>query len=233
MHLRILVCALAVSLGLFPPTVSAFDFTPRLLERRGGFPTRYVPYFLNEGKRYTSLLPNDATLSGDSTAATYFFPKMEGATLKLMNSPLSPDLPFQDAIIPKYQEVALKTVPRLAENISVAPHMLTQGRSRDQRDLNFSVTYVLGGKSMVQQVRFINFTPKTSSSSWPSPQRMFQPVPCPFFSQLHPPSDSLPTKKISLPRNTISAEGSALWIAFVRLRNTPKCLVNIHARFLV
>ena len=160
MHLRILVCALAVSLGLFPPTVSAFDFTPRLLERRGGFPTRYVPYFLNEGKRYTSLLPNDATLSGDSTAATYFFPKMEGATLKLMNSPLSPDLPFQDAIIPKYQEVALKTVPRLAENISVAPHMLTQGRSRDQRDLNFSVTYVLGGKSMVQQVRFINFTPK-------------------------------------------------------------------------
>jgi hypothetical protein len=155
-HLCLALLALAF---LVSQDIWAFDFTPRLLERQGGYPTKYVPYFISNGLRYTAYLSDDVSLTGDRSLASFFFKKLDGATCRVMNSPLTPKEPFQDPNLTVYRQTAIRYLPADAKKAKIISEAVLPDSLTPLSVFCFVFSYELAGQKLVQEVAFMNFSP--------------------------------------------------------------------------
>ncbi len=137
------------------PACRALDLAPRYVTRVTATESLRIPYFVDGSAKYTVYLPNAMTFYEDQGGTAFLFDQLEGATLVMKASLLSPSVPFSKEDV--YGKQALQTFSEPAQDIV----RQTGGVSLSlpgAENLTLVYDYKLPGRRFVQAVSFVNYS---------------------------------------------------------------------------
>jgi hypothetical protein len=112
-----LMNCLAVALLLAASPANALDLTPNPVV--AGVYSNGHYYFQATGKRVGFRLDADTEVSGNSGEADFRFKDVVSAAMKIVKSPLTPEIGFDGQGLPRYRQAAQGNVPQGATEVAL------------------------------------------------------------------------------------------------------------------
>jgi hypothetical protein len=138
----------------------ALDFTPRYrLENADGILIRR-PYFSDGEKGYAFRLGADTELTAENGGALFKFTKFTYATLTWRMSSFTTAAPFDATNLPKYQEAAIRMLPKGCERVKIESEEDNVYPMNNWICHRYTISYAFYGFAMRDTVTFLNVTEK-------------------------------------------------------------------------
>ncbi len=145
-----------ILLAISSASALALDFTPQYSESvQDGFPVRRL-FFSDKEQRVYLTVPKDWKVSGNGQRGTFTPASLEQASVAVENSPLSPQVQFDEKGLETYRKAAAEVVPQGATNVQVDFEKTNEFTLNGWTSFEMQFSYQLFGQSFSRSVLFVN-----------------------------------------------------------------------------
>lgn len=138
----------------------AIDLTPRyaVVESDGAQIRR--PYFADGDVKYAVTIDGGTELVEFEGSALFNFTKLPHAVMRLRQSPMKPEVPFDELNLPRYREIAKTLLIAGAEKPVLEQEVDNVLPVNDWRSHKFIYSYELAGAKMKESITFLDLNDK-------------------------------------------------------------------------
>lgn len=134
------------------------NLAPKLASTAAGDFSVNRVYFQDGDKKYGVTLTTDGDVKAASGGALFEFKNLSQAKIKLLPSPLPPQVAFDEEGLLRYRKAAVAMLPSSAEDVKIEEAGPDGGSLRNLNGYRFLFSYTVAGSAMKQSVAFINYS---------------------------------------------------------------------------